>query len=305
MLSEKENMPRFTRSLVRAVVISASVLMLGGCGQSKSVEPGDALPGSDIEASALPGLAHVHGLGVNPADDSLMIATHFGLWRMNGSEPKRVGNAAHDFMGFSVVGADRFVASGHPQGARDLPPHLGLIESRDSGSTWRSRSLLGSADFHFLRVTDDMTYGWNSSTGQLMSSPDRRAWKKRGEIALVDLAVDPDDDQQLLGSVAISDDRLELQSSSDAGASWSSVEGAPRLARIAWDQPDLAWGIAPDGQVWRSSDGGESWREAGSVPSDVEAITSSGDQWFAAAGGALLRSTDEGSTWKVLHRYDG
>jgi hypothetical protein len=246
----------------------------------------------------------VYGLGIKPAHESLMIATHLGLWRLQGLEPKRVGDAAHDFMGFSVIGPDRFVASGHPQGARDLPPHLGLIESRDSGSTWTSRSLLGSADFHFLRVTDDVTYGWNSSTGQLMSSPDRRTWNMRGEVALVDMAVDPNDDRHLLGSVAKSSTTLKLQSSSDSGATWSLVKDAPGLARIAWEQPELAWGIAPDGQVWRSSDGGESWGKAGSVPSGVEAITSSGDQWFAAAGGAIRRSTDEGSTWTVRHRYD-
>lgn len=303
MMSEKKN-SRIARYLSRVILGTLAAVVLVGCGQATTVERGDELPGSDIEASALPGLAHVHGLGVNPADGDLMIATHFGLWRLRGSEPERVGDSAHDFMGFSVLGPDRFVASGHPQSARELPPRLGLIESRDAGLTWTSQSLLGSADFHVLRVTDEVTYGWNSSTGQLMSSRDRRTWKEHGEVGLTDLAVDPDDDQHLLASTVQSSSKLDLRASVDGGETWSSVSDGPELVRLSWDDANVVWGVEPTGQIWRSIDSGESWRQAGSVPSGVEAITSSDDQWFAAAGGAILRSSDQGTTWSVLHRYD-
>lgn len=59
-------------------------------------------------------------------------------------------------MALTVVGRDRFLASGHPDPRdprlrrRGRPPLLGLIESTDAGRPWSSISLLGDADFHAL-----------------------------------------------------------------------------------------------------------------------------------------------------------
>jgi hypothetical protein len=97
-----------------------------------------------------PGPVHVHGLGVNPADRALFIATHTGLYRSaeGESESVRVSDSRQDTMGFAIVDADRFLGSGHPDLREDLPPFLGLIESTDEGRTWDPVSLLGEADFH-------------------------------------------------------------------------------------------------------------------------------------------------------------
>jgi hypothetical protein len=56
--------------------------------------------------AADPGPIHVHGLGVNPADGSLFIATHTGLFRVakESRKAKRVGDRYQDTMGFSVIG---------------------------------------------------------------------------------------------------------------------------------------------------------------------------------------------------------
>ena len=93
-----------------------------------------------------PGPVHVHGLGVNPADGALFIATHTGLWRVDPGDTtaERVSDRRQDTMGFSVVGPRRYLGSGHPD-VRDLrndvPPLLGLIVSNDGGRKWRSVSL--------------------------------------------------------------------------------------------------------------------------------------------------------------------
>jgi hypothetical protein len=63
---------------------------------------------------------------------------------------ERVGDSYQDTMGFTVVGPNRFLGSGHPA-TDDLPPLLGLIESTDAGKTWEHVSLLGEADSHVLR----------------------------------------------------------------------------------------------------------------------------------------------------------
>lgn len=296
-------MTAIPRRLAATTAMLLGAALLAGCGTD--VKPGDRLPDSDVEEATLPGLAHVHGLGINPADDALMIATHFGLWRIEDSdEPERVGDAAHDFMGFSVTGPDRFVASGHPRGARELPPHLGLIRSTDAGTSWRSVSLLGEADFHVLRVGRTRTYGWSSTSGELMSSDDDTTWKRLGRHQLVDLVVDPTDDTRLLASHARSETTLELRRSTNGGRTWKPIRKAPQLVRLSWTSGDAVWGVEPDGDVWRSTDSGDTWTRRGELPAGVEAITASDDTWVAAAGGALHESADDGTTWSVLHRYE-
>src|SRR3712207_5291105 len=78
-----------------------------------------------------PGPIHVHGLGTNPRDGALFIATHTGLFRLVATEKvaTRVGDSYQDTMGFAVVGPDRFLGSGHPDGREQAPPFLGLIRS--------------------------------------------------------------------------------------------------------------------------------------------------------------------------------
>ncbi len=80
------------------------------------------------------GVSHIHGVGVNPADDAVIIATHTGLFRApTGQErAKRIGDRRQDTMGFTVVGPDRFLGSGHPDLRDDLPPLLGPLAARAS-----------------------------------------------------------------------------------------------------------------------------------------------------------------------------
>jgi hypothetical protein len=126
--------------------------------------------------AADPGPAHVHGLGVNPADGALFIATHTGLYRVDEADQraKRVGERFQDTMGFTIVGPNRFLGSGHPDineaREKNLPSLLGLIESIDSGETWQPISLLGEADFHVLRFAGERVYGDDSSNDRLLSA---------------------------------------------------------------------------------------------------------------------------------------
>jgi hypothetical protein len=131
---------------------------------------------------------HVHGLGVNPADNALFIATHTGLYRVDEGERKaeRVADRFQDTMGFTIVGPNRFLGSGHPDvqeaQQRNLPPRLGLIESTDEGRSWESISLVGEADFHVLRFAGERVYGYDASNDRLLVSGDRgRSWEEARE----------------------------------------------------------------------------------------------------------------------------
>ncbi len=121
-------------------LLVAGLLTAAACGES--AEDGTEQSPRVLDA----GPVHVHGLGVNPKDGALFTATHTGLFRVapGGTQPVRVGDRYHDTMGFTVVGPDHFLASGHPDGRERLPPLLGLIESRDAGESWQAISLLGA-----------------------------------------------------------------------------------------------------------------------------------------------------------------
>lgn len=277
----------------------------GGGSSSSSISAGDRLPASAGDENGTSGLEHVHGIGRNPADDSVMLATHYGLWRLDdGGDPELVGEYRHDLMGFSVVGADHFVASGHPNGAPDLPPHLGLIETTDGGKSWRSVSLLGDVDFHALHAGEKQTWGWNSQDGSLMVSDDRSEWDTRAEgVAMLDFAVAPDDPDVLVAGMPVSQTKLELRRSTDGGRTFTPVKDAPQFARFTWSAPEELVGFGVGGEVHRSTDAGRTWRRMGTVGAFPDAVAASGKELLAAAGGAVHRSTDGGRTWKVLQRY--
>jgi hypothetical protein len=133
-------------------------VVLAACGAQSDES---AEPTAGVED---PGPVHVHGLGVNPADGALFVATHTGLFRAapGGRRARRVADRYQDTMGFTVTGPDRFLGSGHPDGRDGLPPFLGLIQSTDAGRSWSPVSLLGERDFHVLEATGERIYGYGS-----------------------------------------------------------------------------------------------------------------------------------------------
>ena len=155
---------------VRLAALVLIPLALAACGTSKS----ETSP-EDADAAHLVG--HVHGLGVNPADGTLYVAGHYGVFRIEDGAPERVADRWQDTMAFTIAGPDTFLASGHPDLREDLPPHLGLIESTDAAQTWQHQSLQGEADFHALEVVGDRIYGYDATSGRLMTTTDRTTWE--------------------------------------------------------------------------------------------------------------------------------
>lgn len=275
----------------RAVVIglgSAVATLSTGC---SSTEP--------IRADGVPdvGVVHVHGLGVDPADGALYAATHSGLFRIDGDgSAERVGEHWHDLMGFTVVGPNRFVASGHPDLRTDLPPLLGLVESDDGGETWVSRSLLGEADFHALEAVGDRVYAYDGTTGRLMTTSDGERWNRRSRVAsVIDIAVSPVDPEEVLVTTGSGTLR-----SDDGGRIWEQLHGPPAAAFVAWGT-EHAWIVSSDGEVSSSRDAGDTWRSVGTIDGGPpEAFTLSDGELYVATPGRILRSGD-GENWELVY----
>lgn len=250
-----------------------------------------------------PGVAHVHGLGIDPADDALVIATHYGSFRLpaEGTGLERIGDSFQDTMGFTIAGPRDYLGSGHPdvQGLQaGQPSSLGLIESTDGGETWTNLSLSGEVDFHALAFAHDQVYGWDSSSGEFMVSTDRQTWETRSTLDLFGFAVDPDDPDHLIATGPSG-----LIQSSDGGRTWNGADG-PDLVVVAWDPEAGLWGADQSGTVWHQTE--QDWSRVSTLSGPPQAFLATPDALYAAAQdgevAGIYTSTDDGASWDLIYR---
>lgn len=273
-----------SRRLVAALTVAIAAPMLTGCSQGS--EPSSS-PSEDPHL-----VGHVHGLGVDPDDGSLYAAGHFGLFRVDGKGvPTRVADRWQDTMAFTVTGPRTFLASGHPDLREDLPPALGLIESTDAGETWEALSLQGEADFHTLDVAGELIYGYDASSGRLMSTTDRAAWKTVTQGQFVDVAATGD---RLLVTTPTAAVRAIA-----ADGSSSPLQGAPSLMWIDATPSGEIIGINAKGAVYMEAPGG-AWTRAGQVSGSPTAFEATDTAWYVATDQDIYSTTDGGKTWKAV-----
>ena len=111
-------------------------------------EDGSEADGHSHETGSLS--AHIHMIDFWGDDnEEIAIATHTGVYRTQAGSSAlvKVGGDA-DFMGFvrDPFHPNTYWGSGHSE-----DPGLGLwgfVESKDSGKTWKPKSLIGKSDFH-------------------------------------------------------------------------------------------------------------------------------------------------------------
>lgn len=286
--------------MIRAgIALMAIVVAAAACGGDDGAQPS-----GDRPLIADPGAVHVHGLGINPSDGALLLATHTGLFRVAPGEEqaRRVGDRFQDTMGFTVVGPDRFLGSGHPDGRDRLPPFLGLIETVDAGGSWEPVSLMAERDFHVLEAAGERVYGFGTDfetreEGLLVSADGGASWDERTvPEPLMSLAIHPKDPQRVLAT-----GEQGMYVSGDAGRSWRSVGG--QVGLVAWRSPRAVFLVRLDGQVSRSADAGVTWKPVGDVGGPPSALESAGDELYVALhDGTVKRSTDAGRSWVVRSR---
>lgn len=279
-------------------LFAVSALVLTACG----AETNGADPEGPAEGGEGENLEHVHDLDVDPSDGSLMIASHYGLFRLHDDGPRRVSEI-QDFMGFAVADEDLLLASGHPGEGQDAPANLGLIASADGGATWEDVSLSGEADFHALDAMGDRIYGVDATSGQelLISDDAGETWQSPGAPAMASLAIDPRDADTVLGTT-----ESGPVISTDGGQSFTPVAEAPILHHVDWAPDGTIFALDPDAGVHRSKDNGFTWEHVGEVDAGVKSYPEAlhavdQDEVWAAVGGSILHSTDGGESFDVIH----
>ena len=280
----------------RAVVLLLAGIAIAGCGAEDAEPPFEPSEPSD------PGLIHVHGLGRNPADGALIVATHTGLFRVEGQgePPTRVADNYQDTMGFTVIGPDHFLGSGHPGSVPDDPPFLGLIESRNAGKRWRPISLRGKVDFHVLEAQGRTVYGFGSDFETrearfLRSRDGGRAWDQlTPPEPLVGLAIDPEDARRV---VALGEDRGHM--SRDGGETWRPLDLAGGF--VTWTREVGVVSVDLEGNVRRADEPDQEWERAGRIGTAPAAFDSADDELLVAThDGRIMSSRDRGASWQEL-----
>ena len=264
--------------------VAATSDPVGGTPTPQPVAP-SASPGA--EELRLPS-AHVHAIARDPGSGKVVVAAHDGLYVYDGATPQRVGPVI-DLMGFTVAGPGHYFASGHPGTATDLPQPVGLIESRDGGTTWTVLSRGGGSDFHALTTAGSTVVGFD---GVLRSTADGRTWRE------VNLEAQP---RTLAGSrdgaTVLATTSEGLVHSTDAGLSWRWMDQAPLLLMVAFGDGDTVAGLTPDGQVHTSTDAGGTWRATDLLAPDAQALYVSGEgedlEILVATGQSLMASTGD------------
>jgi len=277
--------------------LAVALLVVGaGCSPDRPTSPSQAVAED-------PGVVHVHGLGINPRNGGLYAATHTGLFAISDGTATRVSERLQDTMGFTVVGRDHFLGSGHPD-FRDTQlydperrPLLGLVESRDAGRSWQPLSLLGEADFHALQVAHGLVYGYDATGQRFMVSADRSRWQVRSTVELVGFAVSPADPELVVATTG-----RRLLRSVDGGRHWQSIQG-PGLLVVDWADQAGLWGIAADGQVWHSPNAAKTWQRPGRVGGQPEALlVDQGRLYAAVVEQGIVSSADGGRSWQLRYR---
>ena len=249
--------------------------------------------------SPRPGFGHIHALALDPQDGALFVASHSGLYRIDrgARTASVVGDRYPDTMALAVAGADRVLASGHPDLRDNLPARLGLLASSDEGKRWNPVSLFGRADFHILRARGQDVVGYDATSKAILMSRDGgRHWRRSHfDGPLVDLAIAP---APLRALVATAPAQLLL--SRDGGRSWGSVSETTGL--LAWPDPRRLYLLVSDGRLWLSPDRGKRWRALGDVggrPAAL-AVAADGPMYAALRDGVIKSSTDGGRSWRAL-----
>jgi len=125
---------------IKLMVVGMSLIFLSACNSDDDVYKFQKVKNEKID--------HMHGLGYPNGKETVMIATHEGLYEYDNNW-KVATSEKHDYMGFSPV-KEGFYSSGHPEPNSDFKNPFGIIKSVDEGASFEQLDFYGEADFHYM-----------------------------------------------------------------------------------------------------------------------------------------------------------
>ncbi|GAA2027123.1 hypothetical protein GCM10009740_16020 [Terrabacter terrae] len=285
------------RRLVLTGLPAAALAVLSGCtiappGSEQPDQQGN--PAAPTNPRGDVAITHIHRAVRDR--DTILVATHQGLFRFAGAGQLVAVGPPFDLMGFAIAPDGTYLASGHPAPDSDLPQPIGLIQSTDRGHTWTLRSRGGQSDFHALTALGPGVMAFDDA---LHFSPDRVDWQDRQIPAPPrDLAAGPD------GTVLATTER-GLLASADRGLTWQTVSTPQLLVTVAWAGPRTIVGASTTGALMVSRDAGATWKVGPRSVGDVSAITATllgaeQIEILLVVGTQVWRTNDLGAQTQIL-----
>ena len=137
MCATRKSLGSLSSGLPLVVGLSMAAARLASCSSAEN-------PTASNAAAAGEEFGHIHSLDVNPADDTLYVASHHGVFALGADGFERMGEERLDAMSFTIADADRFLMSGHPEPGAGGPrtsdsPSPPTPGGRGGRSRWKAR----------------------------------------------------------------------------------------------------------------------------------------------------------------------
>jgi hypothetical protein len=292
-----------------AIGVGIAVSMAAAGGGNKTQSPVS-------ESSRTVPWIHVHGLGIDPSDPSVLyIATHGDFYKsVDGGVPVKVDKQRADYMAFNApqtTGVPLY-SSGHPS----TGGNTGLIKSIDGGQTWQvvATILDPPVDFHAMAVSKsdpNTIIGFDSAGRGIFKTTDAgKTWDKfdyPGQYVTA-LAISPDDPTVIFAAT-----NDGVYQSNDGAASWTQInqyKGIGVMA-LAFDADGNLYASTEEFGLAKSSDLGKTWENINRPPDSLTATSIAVDSrnnviyvaGFAAPQGyqEVFRSSSlDGDKWELI-----
>jgi hypothetical protein len=232
---------------------------------------------------------HVHGLGLDPTDNSILyIATHGDFYQsVSGALPIKVDEIRADYMAFNAppVPGIPLYASGHPS----TGGNTGLIKSNDGGVTWEhvSNVIEPPVDFHAMAISKknpEMIIGFDSGARGLFKTTDAgKTWESLEYPEYISaLAISPNDSELIFAGTG-----KGIFKSDNGGKTWIHLDAYRDLAvfALAFDDGGKLFASVKTFGLVQSDDLGDSWESFQHVDLTVTSIAADSQEKEIYVGG--------------------
>jgi hypothetical protein len=261
----------------RLVLIALAATLVAGCGGDDS---GGTTTTSDPSELAVPWVDPdgdppiVGGLTVNPADGTLLMTTNTGMFRI-------------------------------PSDATKPQAFTGTLETPD-GSGKLSEALVT----RFVEPDTLLGSGHPSAgealppaLGLIRSEDAGKTWTSVSELGKSDFHAIETSGDTIVGALF---GQAQVLVSEDGGRTWTSKTAPLPIVAMEVDPDDARrWIASTQNGIYRTTDGGETWREVESIPNVRFAWAEGSDLYRIDPGGDVKVSTDGGGRWEALGSTGG